>query len=370
MPPRSRILLALSALTLLIPLIPLDSVGSERSAQQLTEHSYRTHWTLFGGLSGGLSTVSGGDFSKNPKGSQYSLGLGLSYEKARWVYDIGASWLSSKITGATPGTESIGIHTRSGMGDLSARYRLGERWQIGPVVNNLFGTDTGFGPSVGNSIGTWFVGLKTVYEFPFDRFPVRLTQQISTDISIPDRQATLAFIGVQIGLPIRASSSSGSGSPGNTPDVIRTRSAAPAGPFTVVLDPQKVFFKTNSAELRPEVKAILQDVGVYLHEKSTTWESLEISGHADQRGSYKYNLALSEKRANSVSKVLRSGGIQALKIHTQAYSFSKPLDEAKDLKAFAKNRRVELVFNQFQDPQVLIEKLRPLMKLSEAKESN
>jgi outer membrane protein OmpA-like peptidoglycan-associated protein len=228
------------------------------------------------------------------------------------------------------------------------------------VYNLAFGTDTTFGPGVGNKVGTSFLGLKVVYEFPNQTIPIRLWTQVSTDVSVSERNIILGIAGIQIGIPIH-SSFQGSDSQART---TATSSAPPQTKdrnLVVSLDPQKVFFSTNSASLRPDVKAILKTVGEYLDSDEKHWELLEIIGHADQRGKFNYNLKLSQQRAKSVKKALIEGGANSRKMTTDALSYLKPIDIRNNRNAWAQNRRVELTFHKVDHPEMLLNKLKPLM---------
>ena len=128
----------------------------------------------------------------------------------------------------------------------------------------------------------------------------------------------------------------------------------------IVLDPQKVFFNTSSAQLRPKVRDILGDIGSYLGKHPGDVREIEIAGHADRRGGYEYNLMLSRKRAGSVRDTLAEAGTPEDKMKVKGYSYLKPLDPAANPSAWAKNRRVEIVFRDVRNPAYIREKIREL----------
>lgn len=70
---------------------------------------------------------------------------------------------------------------------------------------------------------------------------------------------------------------------------------------------------------------------------------VQIEGHCDARGSIEYNLALGERRANSVKSYLVSQGIPADRLSTISYGKEKPLVQGDDESAYAKNRRANFV---------------------------
>jgi peptidoglycan-associated lipoprotein len=73
------------------------------------------------------------------------------------------------------------------------------------------------------------------------------------------------------------------------------------------------------------------------------FRSLEVSGHADERGTTEYNLALGGRRAEAVRKYLVGLGADAKALRAVSFGKERPVDPAHDESAWAKNRRVELV---------------------------
>jgi peptidoglycan-associated lipoprotein len=69
---------------------------------------------------------------------------------------------------------------------------------------------------------------------------------------------------------------------------------------------------------------------------------VRIAGHADERGTVDYNLALGQRRAGSVKDYLTKGGVSGSRIETTSYGEEQPIDRASNESAWAKNRRAEL----------------------------
>lgn len=69
---------------------------------------------------------------------------------------------------------------------------------------------------------------------------------------------------------------------------------------------------------------------------------LRIAGHADERGTVDYNLALGQRRADSVRGYLTKGGVSASRITTTSYGEEQPVDRGHNESAWARNRRAEL----------------------------
>jgi peptidoglycan-associated lipoprotein len=224
----------------------------------------------------------------------------------------------------------------------------------------LFGADTGFGPVVGNSIGTLYAGARLVYEISSmgtTGLPLRFLAQGLTDLNVSGRQVSLITAGVQIGIPIRASRSADVQARSTGTDVL---SVSHSAPIRLVLDPQVVFFGTNSSKLREPILESLGQIGDYLSSNPGQWGRVEVTGHADRRGSYQYNLKLSKKRAESVKTALVSGDSLGERVRVEGYSYSKPEDPGNNPAAWAKNRRVEVVFYDVRDPEPLLKLIREL----------
>lgn len=345
-----------------------DPVASQSSAQASPSPlapADEAPFRLMANLGSGIGFASGSGFSGTSAGPQLMAGALLSYDAQKWVFDAGLNWLYSQLSGPTSPVQSADIRTRAGMAEVSPRYRLGERWQLGPVADVLYGTDTSFGPAVAAPSTNVFVGAKLAYEMPVGDFALRIFAQALTDVSIANRQVTMLNAGLQFGLPF------GLGSPQQQTEEITTTAAAPApteeelplpADVAVELEPTRVFFSTDSARVRPEAESVLEDVGSYLASHPDDWRSIEISGHADQRGSYLYNLRLSGSRALAVLAALSKKGADVSKMSVQAFSWLKPNDPHNNQEAWARNRRAVILFHDVVSPEVLREMLKPLTK--------
>lgn len=106
---------------------------------------------------------------------------------------------------------------------------------------------------------------------------------------------------------------------------------------------QRVFyFEFDSSELSDQALETLKAHGEYLatHPERT----VIIEGHTDERGSREYNLALGERRAESVARVLKLNGAAEDQIETVSYGEEKPAAMGHDEQAWAENRRAELIY--------------------------
>jgi peptidoglycan-associated lipoprotein len=101
------------------------------------------------------------------------------------------------------------------------------------------------------------------------------------------------------------------------------------------------FFELDSADLSSLAQSALQQNAGVL-KKYGSWQ-ITIEGHADERGSAEYNLALGERRALAARDYLVSLGIAATRVRTVSYGKEFPFDPARTEEAYAKNRRAHFV---------------------------
>jgi peptidoglycan-associated lipoprotein len=100
-----------------------------------------------------------------------------------------------------------------------------------------------------------------------------------------------------------------------------------------------VFFEYDSDEITSAAEAKLQSKAAVL--RANPGVRLRIEGHADQRGSTEYNLALGQRRAEAVRAYLLNLGVEGSRLSTLSYGKERPLMEGEDEDAFARNRRAE-----------------------------
>ena len=101
------------------------------------------------------------------------------------------------------------------------------------------------------------------------------------------------------------------------------------------------FFALDSSELDSTAQTVMQQNAAVM-KKYPTWQ-ITIEGHADERGSAEYNLALGERRALAARDYLVSLGIPATRVRTVSYGKEFPFDPARTEEAYAKNRRAHIV---------------------------
>ncbi|WP_142848788.1 peptidoglycan-associated lipoprotein Pal [Telmatospirillum sp. J64-1] len=99
----------------------------------------------------------------------------------------------------------------------------------------------------------------------------------------------------------------------------------------------RVFFGFDRYDLSPEARAILDRQAAWLRQYPNV--NIVIEGHADERGTREYNLALGERRANSVRDYLVAAGIPANRIRVISYGKERPVALGSNEAAWSQNRR-------------------------------
>ncbi len=105
----------------------------------------------------------------------------------------------------------------------------------------------------------------------------------------------------------------------------------------------RVFFAFDSSELNAESRQTLEALAAWLQTFPAT--NLVVEGHADERGTREYNLALGERRANSAASYLVALGIDPNRISTISYGEERPAVLGSNESAWARNRRAVFVVN-------------------------
>jgi peptidoglycan-associated lipoprotein len=101
--------------------------------------------------------------------------------------------------------------------------------------------------------------------------------------------------------------------------------------------PDRVFFATNKTSLTTKSRETLRKQATYLRKNKNL--NVTIEGHADERGTREYNLALGERRANSAKDYLMTYGISGKRISVISYGKEKPVNPGSDPLAWSQNRR-------------------------------
>jgi peptidoglycan-associated lipoprotein len=101
--------------------------------------------------------------------------------------------------------------------------------------------------------------------------------------------------------------------------------------------PDRVFFATNETVLTTASRETLRKQAAWLRKNSDI--NVVLEGHADERGTREYNLALGERRANSAKDYLMTYGISSDRISVLSYGKERPVDSGSNPLGWSKNRR-------------------------------
>ncbi len=104
----------------------------------------------------------------------------------------------------------------------------------------------------------------------------------------------------------------------------------------------KIYFDYDQDTLREDALSDLLKVSRLM--KDNPKYTLLVEGHADERGTREYNLALSERRAKAVEDFLSASGVSSFNVEVVVYGEEKPVDNGSNESAWSQNRRAELFF--------------------------
>ncbi len=125
-------------------------------------------------------------------------------------------------------------------------------------------------------------------------------------------------------------------------DQAMTQKESPDAAGTEFVD-ENIHFAFNSAILSGRAQKTLDSTAQYL--LFNQGAKVTVEGHCDERGTEAYNMALGERRAESVKGYLVNLGISAERLDTISYGEERPIDSGKNESSWAQNRRAQLVNN-------------------------
>lgn len=110
-----------------------------------------------------------------------------------------------------------------------------------------------------------------------------------------------------------------------------------------VLSKRIIYFDYDQDAVRPDYVLIVQAHARYLTENPG--RSIRLEGHADERGSREYNMALGQRRSEAVRRAASALGVSASRMETISFGEDKPRATGQDEASWAQNRRVEIVYD-------------------------
>lgn len=109
-----------------------------------------------------------------------------------------------------------------------------------------------------------------------------------------------------------------------------------------ILSQRSIYFDYDSDAIKPEFKALIEAHAKYLRENPKA--KVYLQGHADERGSREYNLALGQRRADAVRKGLAVLGVPEAQMEAVSFGEEKPRATCHDESCWSQNRRVDIVY--------------------------
>lgn len=111
--------------------------------------------------------------------------------------------------------------------------------------------------------------------------------------------------------------------------------------FVATVSSDRIFFDADSSDVDGADQATLQSQAAWLAKYAE--KRITVEGHADERGTREYNLALGERRANATKNALVALGVSTARITTVSYGKERPDATGSDEDAYARNRRAVTV---------------------------
>lgn len=111
-----------------------------------------------------------------------------------------------------------------------------------------------------------------------------------------------------------------------------------------LLSKRTLYFDFDSSYVKDEEQKIIEAHGNYLSQNPNA--KIVLEGHCDERGSREYNVALGERRAKAVDRLIKLMGVAQKQVELVSYGEERPAKLGHDESTWALNRRVEIVYDQ------------------------
>ena len=128
-----------------------------------------------------------------------------------------------------------------------------------------------------------------------------------------------------------------------TTPVVKGDPLDPLNPASMLNKQRSVFFEYDSVIIKDEYKPMITAHARYL--STNRAQKIVIEGNTDERGSREYNLALGQKRADSVKQMMLLLGVQEAQIESVSFGEEKPRAQGHDEAAFSENRRSDIRYS-------------------------
>ena len=141
---------------------------------------------------------------------------------------------------------------------------------------------------------------------------------------------------------IRGTTAGAAGQGGADSNSAGGKAVTPGSNATGNLAQRSIYFDYDSFSVKEDYKPVVQAHAKFLVENPTSKAYLQ--GHTDERGSREYNLALGQKRADAVRRIMSVLGVKDNQIESVSYGEEKPKNGGHDESAYAQNRRADIVY--------------------------
>ena len=142
-----------------------------------------------------------------------------------------------------------------------------------------------------------------------------------------------------------ASSQAGASTAGTRPGGVTGSNTGAGNPLrdpNNILSKRAIYFEFDSFTVSDQYKPIVEAHAKYL--QGNRQARVALQGNADERGSREYNIALGQKRADAVKRMMTLMGVQDVVVETVSFGEEKPRNPGHDEASWAENRRVDIVY--------------------------
>ena len=268
------------------------------------------------------------------------------FEENPIVFDGGVGLHNEFLTQSGQGSDTIQtLYT-----EFAGRYVMSNRWQAGAIWNTLFDNAQRYKSNSGNLAS--FIGAQVLKEFTWnDAYLVRVGGRATSSVGLRGGSVNALMAELEVSF----------GGPKSTSVVVQEPvRAAPVAPHlaaqavrTFDLDPRHVHFSSSSTHLVKGSDAYINRLARALANNHQLFDRVEVIGHADQRGSDKFNTKLSERRAKTISDKLIAAGVKSSQIKVEGRGKKELLSQSMKPSALQLNRRVQLEFQGVKNQEAL-----------------
>ncbi|HFB64856.1 MAG TPA: peptidoglycan-associated lipoprotein Pal [Aeromonadales bacterium] len=129
-----------------------------------------------------------------------------------------------------------------------------------------------------------------------------------------------------------------------TPEEIAAKAKAEAeAKDAAVRQERTIYFDFDKSNIKDEFRMLIEAHAKFLAKNPAI--NVKLEGHADERGTPEYNIALGEARAKAIADIFKTFGVADSQMEVISYGEERPVDPGHNEAAWAKNRRVEIVYN-------------------------